>query len=70
MSAKFGEVTHSGLVSIMFTRLLPNMSILTLTFDLWLLKGVLNNFSHFGSARLFLFIFAYYIKHLLIYDIL
>ena len=33
------------------------------------LKGVLNNFSHFGSARLFLFIFAYYIKHLLIYDI-
>ena len=34
-----------------------------------ILKGVLNNFSHFGSARLFLFIFAYYIKHLLIYDI-
>ena len=33
------------------------------------LKGVLNNFPHFGSARLFLFIFAYYIKHLLIYDI-
>ena len=34
-----------------------------------ILKGVLNNFSHFGSARLFLFIFASYIKHLLIYDI-
>ena len=32
-------------------------------------KGVLNNFTHFGSARLFLFSFAYYIKQLLIYDI-
>ena len=36
---------------------------------MYLFKGVLNNFPHFGSARLFLFIFAYYIKHLLIYDI-
>ena len=33
------------------------------------IKGVLNNFSHFRSARLFLFIFAYYIQYLLIYDI-
>ena len=32
-------------------------------------KGVLNNFSHFGSARLFSFIFASNIKYLLIYDI-
>ena len=39
------------------------------SYFLGFLKGVLNNFYHFGSARLFLFIFAYYIKHLLIYDI-
>ena len=33
------------------------------------IKGVLNNFSHLGFPRLFLFIFAYYIKQLLTYDI-
>ena len=34
MSAKFDEKAHKGLVSIMLTRLLPYMSIVTLTFDL------------------------------------
>ena len=34
MSANFDEVAHSGLVSIMFTSILPYMSIVTLTFDL------------------------------------
>ena len=34
MSAKFDEEAHNGLVSIMFTRWLPNMFIVTLTFDL------------------------------------
>ena len=33
MSAKFDEDAHKGLVSIMFTSLLPYMSIVTLTFD-------------------------------------
>ena len=34
MSANFDEVAQSGLVSIMFTSLLPYMSIVTLTFYL------------------------------------
>ena len=34
MSAKFYEEAHNGLASIMFTSLLPYMSIVTLTFDL------------------------------------
>ena len=34
MSAKFDEEVHNGLVSIVFTSLLPYMSIVTLTFDL------------------------------------
>ena len=34
MSAKFDEVAHIALVSIMFISLLPYMSIVTLTFDL------------------------------------
>ena len=34
MSVKFDEHAHSGLVSIVFTRLFPCMSIVTLTFDL------------------------------------
>ena len=34
MSTKFDELAHSSLVSIMFTSLLPYMSIETLTFDL------------------------------------
>ena len=34
MSAKFDEEAHSGLVSIVFTSLLPYMSIVTMTFDL------------------------------------
>ena len=35
MSAKFDEEAHNGLVSIVFTSVLPYMSIVTLTFDLW-----------------------------------
>ena len=35
MSAKFDKDAHNGLVSIMFTSLLPYTSIVTLTFDLW-----------------------------------
>ena len=34
MSAKFDREAHNGLVSIVFTNLFPNMSIVTLTFDL------------------------------------
>ena len=34
-SAKFDEVAHGGLVSIMFIILLPYISIVTLTFQLW-----------------------------------
>ena len=34
MSAKFDKVAHNSLVSIVFTSLFPNMSIVTLTFDL------------------------------------
>ena len=34
MSAKFNEDAHYGSVSIVFTRLFPYMSIVTLTFDL------------------------------------
>ena len=32
--AKFDKEIHNGFVSIMFTSLLPYMSIVTLTFDL------------------------------------
>ena len=39
-SAKFDEEEHNGLVSIMFTSLLPYMSIVTLTFDLWPPKSI------------------------------
>ena len=35
MSAKFDKAAHNGLVSIVFTSLLPYMHIVTLTFDLW-----------------------------------
>ena len=34
VSAKFDEIMHNGLVSTVFTRLFPYMSIVTLTFDL------------------------------------
>ena len=34
MFAKFDEEAHNGLVSIVFTSLLPYISIVTLTFDL------------------------------------
>ena len=34
-SAKFDEKAHNGSVFIMFTSLLPYMSTVTLTFDLW-----------------------------------
>ena len=34
MSAKFNGEAHNGLVAIVFTSLFPNMSIVTLTFDL------------------------------------
>ena len=34
MSAKFDEVTNRGIVFIVFTSLLPYISIVTLTFDL------------------------------------
>ena len=40
MSAKFDGVAHSGLVSIMFTSLLPCVSIVTLTFNLWPPKSI------------------------------
>ena len=33
MSAKFDEEAHNALVSTVFTSLLPNMFIVTLTFD-------------------------------------
>ena len=42
MSAKFDEEAHSGLVSIMFTSLLPYMFIVTLTFDLWPPKSIVS----------------------------
>ena len=45
MSAKFDEEARSGLVSIMFTILLPYMCIVTLTFDLQHRKGPS---SHYG----------------------
>ena len=45
MSAKFDEEAHSGLVSIVFTSLLPYMSIMTLTFDLQNRNGPS---SHYG----------------------
>ena len=35
MSAKFDQEAHNSLVAIVFTRLFPSMSIVTLTFDLW-----------------------------------
>ena len=34
MSAKLDEEAHNGLVSMMFTSLLPHMPIVTLTFHL------------------------------------
>ena len=34
ISAKFDEEIHNGLVSFVFTRLFPYMSIMTLTSDL------------------------------------
>ena len=34
MSSRFDEEAHDDLVSIVFTSLLPYMSIVTLTFDL------------------------------------
>ena len=40
MSAKFDEEADNSLVSIMFTSLLPYMSIVTLTFDLWPPKSI------------------------------
>ena len=40
MSAKFDEEAHNGLVSIMYNRLFPYMSLVTLTFDLWSLKSI------------------------------
>ena len=40
MSAKFDEEEHTGLVSIAFTSLVPYMSIVTLTFDLWPPKSI------------------------------
>ena len=43
MPANFDEVAHSGLVSIMFTSILPYMSIVTLTFDLQNQYGSVNH---------------------------
>ena len=40
MSAKFDEEAHNGLVSSMFTSLLPYMSIVALTFDHWPPKSI------------------------------
>ena len=40
MSAKFDQEAHKGLVAIVFTRLFPYMSIVTLTFDLWRPKSI------------------------------
>ena len=40
MSAKFDEEAHNGLVSILFTSLLPYMSVVTLNFDLWPPKSI------------------------------
>ena len=34
MAAKFDQEAHNGLVSIVFTSLFPNMSIVTLIYDL------------------------------------
>ena len=34
MSAKFDPEAHNGFVAIVYTRLFPHMSIVTLTFDL------------------------------------
>ena len=36
MYAKFDEEVHNGLVSILFTSLFPYLSIVILTFDVWL----------------------------------
>ena len=38
MYAKFDDEAHNGLISIFFTSLFPYLSIVTLTFDLWLPK--------------------------------
>ena len=40
MSAKFDEEAHNGSVFIVFISLFPYMSIVTLTFDLWLPKSI------------------------------
>ena len=40
MSAKFDQEGQNGLVVNVFTRLFPYMSIVTLTFDLWLSKSI------------------------------
>ena len=45
ISAKFDEEIHNGLVSIVFTSLFSYMSIVTLTFDLWLPKSTGFNLS-------------------------
>ena len=45
MSAKFDLEAHNGFVTIVFTRLFPHTSIVTLTFDLKNQKG---SFSHHG----------------------
>ena len=34
MSAKFDQEAHNGIVAIVFTRLFPYMSTVTLTYDL------------------------------------
>ena len=39
MSAKFDQEANNGLVAIVFTNLFPNMSIVTLTFNLQNQKG-------------------------------
>ena len=40
MSAKFDKEARNGLVFIVFTNLIPYMSIATLTFDLWPQKSI------------------------------
>ena len=52
MSAKFDEETHNGLVSIMFTRLSPYVSIVTLTFDLWPLTSKIDRVNPLTLANM------------------
>ena len=40
LSAKFDKEAHNGLVSILFTRLFPYLSIVNLAFDLWPPKSI------------------------------